>query len=799
MILLNQSDSFTRVCWFAAPGTCGVKGLCLHVTIKSTFRLTRDASLVPVDSDPEGPKGNTPDPEDESRGLYYPSDFSPCKERGEILVVGSAFPPASKQVRGFNAEFSAGPLKKSLRIHGPRQWELGILSARSKHLGAATPTRLSYANSFGGPNAPLNPIGVGRDGLTMHSIDLADQPVTSPNQNAMPAGFGPIPEGWATRSQFIGTYGKDYGKQSWPWWPPDFDPRYFQAAPFDQQLTGFWSGNEDLFFRNLHPEHPSLSTGLPGMAPYCFLQTRSPSAPARNSEDQSHTASILATNLETLWINPSQELAVLIWRGQAPISNVKFPELHALWVNVTSNPNAADFKTLAESQFLQINHAAQAAARPPSFSAGATDPELSGVPSNSRLVDELFQVIGELQSNVQKPQTELTPEDLKHVEEALKLAETNPPKTDFQSSEQLLEKLAELPDSVEPPPEDFPPPLDAVEDSSQRKAALDEQFAELKGANPSQPHWKDFFHEGHLDKDGFRAATVPGMDMRDAPLAGLDLSLTEFSGAIFTGNDLTGVNLSGCDLSGADFSDCQLVRTNFSGAILTNATFQGSDLKAANWEGALCEGTRFNNLDLNGIDWTNLRAPKASFTLCNLKHAILDHALLLGAEFPHSDLSRARLHLAILTDADLRRCRADHCDFFRSHLEGLRTDASSSFKYAQFVEVSAAGAIFEDCALDGANFTKADLKNARLVGVQCAGSTFSKCLMKSATCDDSHFGGTTFSHANAMQATFDRSTCTEADFSHANLFSASFWETNVTGAKWKESFLARSRFDSKNA
>ena len=48
--------------------------------------------------------------------------------------------------------------------------------------------------------------------------------------------FGPMGRGWPGRIEYGGTYDQNWIDNIFPFLPPDFDDRYFQMAPPDQQI-----------------------------------------------------------------------------------------------------------------------------------------------------------------------------------------------------------------------------------------------------------------------------------------------------------------------------------------------------------------------------------------------------------------------------------------------------------------------------------------------------------------------------------------------------------------------------------
>lgn len=792
MRVLNQSPSCTSLCWVVQPGTCGVAGLAWHLCVKGTFRLVDGGVAAPVEEEPEGPCGDKPNPAGDDLGIYYPSDFGPCKERGEILVVGTAFPPADSQVSSFEAGFQAGPIKKDLTLFGPREWKVGFLSSEAGLPGPATPVPLSYARSFGGKAWPWNPMGTGRDGLAMHQIESPGRRVLNPQDEAAPAGTGPIPADWQIRRELMGRFDGDYAKTRWPWWPEGFNAAYFHVALPDQRLPGFWKGNEELTFQGMHPELPVLRSALPGLLPRCFIRKSAPKVPGAPAGEL-HSEEV-AMNLETVWADPSKSKLILSWRGQVPVSSVKFPEIQSLWVRLEPLGAEGGAGDAAERDLCGFEAAAAVALA--SRGLPAAPPPAVPAQASADPVDELFQSIHELTSSVKPPSPEPSAEIQaaeRDLDEVLARLQANDEAARKIAEAEQLRAQAERGEPAENPVGD------ALAATAARKAELEKKFAEIEASIPGTPTWRDFASDGKIDAEALRGGSVSGMDFRDAPVAGADLSRIDLAGAIFSGADLSQTRFEKSNLSGADFAGCLLSATDFSGANLSGAKFAASDVKSIRWAGAMCGGATFSGLDLEAIDWANFLAPNARFLGCKMAGSNLSSALLVEAEFPDCDLTQACLQEAMLSGADLRGSRAPGANFSEAKIDGLRTDAETDLTGAIFVGALGAGAIFENCKLEGAHFTKADLQNARFVDVAASGANFERADLRKATCDDSNFQAASFTHANAMKATFDRSDCQQVVFDHANLFSASFWETKTSHVSWTGAFLARTRFDPETA
>jgi hypothetical protein len=74
------------------------------------------------------------------------------------------------------------------------------------------------------------------DGTPLPNTEGIDGPVANPAGNYVPMSFGPLGRGWPDRVRFAGTYDQQWLDDVFPFLPRDFDARYYQAAPLDQQI-----------------------------------------------------------------------------------------------------------------------------------------------------------------------------------------------------------------------------------------------------------------------------------------------------------------------------------------------------------------------------------------------------------------------------------------------------------------------------------------------------------------------------------------------------------------------------------
>jgi hypothetical protein len=115
---------------------------------------------------------------------------------------------------------------------------------------------IAWERSFGGtdpdePSAfePRNPVGCGvrkrvadLKGQPAPSFEDPRAPIAEAGVKATPVGLGPVAPHWLPRRGWAGTYDEAWQKERFPLLPENFDPRFLNAAPLDQQLDGYQPG-----------------------------------------------------------------------------------------------------------------------------------------------------------------------------------------------------------------------------------------------------------------------------------------------------------------------------------------------------------------------------------------------------------------------------------------------------------------------------------------------------------------------------------------------------------------------------
>lgn len=236
------------------------------VAVKATFDIAPDGSLTvspeqpPVLRVPEyvGDPGRS--------SLKFDTDLVLTKQTTDVTVVGHAYAPDERPVTQLNVGVRVGPIEKRLVIFGDRRW--GRTGCSSPEPFVTMP--LLYERAFGGVDAKSahpdrdwdwrNPIGTGfctsaenAVGTLLPNIEYPDQLLRSWQERPAPAGLGPVQCHWQPRAALAGTYDDAWARHRQPLLPADFDDRFFQCAPRDQQASSFFRGGEPVFLYGLAP------------------------------------------------------------------------------------------------------------------------------------------------------------------------------------------------------------------------------------------------------------------------------------------------------------------------------------------------------------------------------------------------------------------------------------------------------------------------------------------------------------------------------------------------------------------
>lgn len=628
----------------------------LTLVVKGTYELVPDGSARPA-ATPLAIQGDdfhqaangTP------LGLRYASDLAPYKPVADVLLTGAAFAPGGQAVPAFGITFAVGTWVKRLVVHGDRPW----FGTRA---GPARPVRRQILRddaAFGGPDFAANPVGRGRaatpQGWLLPNLELPEAPVTDPGFRGLPARLGPVPMTWPPRAGRAGRFGTRWLAEDWPGFPAEFDWGFFNAAPPDQQWSGFLRGDEPVGLENLHPRHGRLTSRLPGVRPRCVVVRDTADGPGHVD---------VAMNLDTLWLDSETLTLVLVWRGRLRTARADGADVRGLLVveeDLTAPP--ADAARLARD-LAEAQAPASVSAAPPPEPVAATAPAPRPAPRPAPALAAGADLVGRDLAGINLSGRDLTGVDLRDA-----LLDG----ADLSGCTLTKARLdgAQLGGAV----------LAGARSAGARLAGADLSGVRLDGASLAGADLTDAdltdadltgadLTDARLDRAVLRRAVLTDAQCGRAGLVGVDLTRARLDRAVFTLADLTGAILAEAVGAGVRFDDAILARASGENCRLAGGRFPrvrgagsawlGADLQATDWSGALLPRAVFQQA----------RMAQAVLAGCDLATAILSHAVLPMAVLAGSQLRQARLEGADARQADFSDACCHGVDFNGARLDG---------------------------------------------------------------------------------------------------------------------------------
>ena len=289
------------------------------VALKCTFDVRPDGSTEISPEQPEVLRVPEHVGEPGASSIKYDADLILTKVTTDILVTGHAHSPKGKPTDAMDVGFRVGPIAKTLRVIGDRVWQSSSPSAPRPFVKMP----IVYERAYGGTDRKSktpetdwewrNPVGTGFavakanvDGVPLPNIEDPKHLIRSWNDRHAPAGFGPLAPHWQPRVALAGTYDETWMRDRQPLLPDDFQDRYFQCAPVDQQAPAFLRGGEPVMLTGLAP-----SGDLRFLIPRVFprLETR-----FYTGERQVHEP----PKLHTVIIEPDFPRISLVWHSALP-------------------------------------------------------------------------------------------------------------------------------------------------------------------------------------------------------------------------------------------------------------------------------------------------------------------------------------------------------------------------------------------------------------------------------------------------------------------------------------------------
>jgi hypothetical protein len=250
----------------------------------------------------------------------WETDFAFRKPRCDVIANGCAYAPGGRPAERVPVGIKIGNWSKLFEVVGTREWRaIGpMFTSTAPQPFLRLP--ISYDVAWGGvdkldPEDKLpasykyNTVGTGWSraknqrlipGLRLPNTQAVGEDIRSPFGDYKPMSFGPTGRGWPGRIEYGGTYDDNWANNIFPFLPPDFDDRYFQMAPLDQQID-LPRGGEEVQLVNLTPKGRE-SFRLPDtLLPVMLYRYGSPTFEGMLSPD-------------TILFDPENRRFSLVWR-----------------------------------------------------------------------------------------------------------------------------------------------------------------------------------------------------------------------------------------------------------------------------------------------------------------------------------------------------------------------------------------------------------------------------------------------------------------------------------------------------
>lgn len=742
----------------------------------------------------------------------------PC---GEVLVTGRAFAPGDEPVGAVMTRVKLGPIDKKLAVVGDRYWKNGSPSDPAPF--AEMP--IDWAHAFGGEGYPQNPIGKGfveieiEHGrvLPLPNVEEPDELVAARGDRPPPAGYGPYDLMWPQRYDKVGKrYDDKWLKTLFPGPAEDFDAHFFNTAPSDQQIEGFFAGDEGFELEGMHPDEPRIEGQLEKLVVRGF-------ATQRHGAEERFEA--LSTRLDTVHLFPHLQRAVMIYRGTLPVAYDDADDVVHLMV---AAEDPAHPKT--------IDHYRQVLARRLDKDRGALaslddrdlmPPEAEGWSARMDVGDmgEMMKLEHRGLQNMERGRDKRLAEGREILrtagfdpdEHAGELPELGPlpDPHDFDALSSYLDKLETEGEKLAADAQAKKEQLEREARESFEQAGLDYD-AEMRKAGEqaagapmfcADDHLLMLHEMAHLARDGgepleelerdltdpryeemlqaleakvreayarsahfMPAAAAIGDEERQmlrvqvvaAKDGGVSLARRSLTRADLSGLDLSGMDLSGALLEGADLSDADLSDADLSGAVLAHADLTGALLAGADLSGANLGAARLVNADLSG----------AVLVETVLTRAVLDGTVLVGTTLQQVDFLETDIG-----SVDLSHARAEESLFVKVDLRNVGF-AGARLRGASFIESNVEGVDFTGCELGGAHFIQCAGDEACFAGAALDGavfvheSSFARCCFVDARLAGANFRKTALTGGDFRAAVLDEADLSACDLSGADLHRA---------------------------
>jgi uncharacterized protein YjbI with pentapeptide repeats len=723
------------------------------------------------------------------------------KARAEVLVRGKCHAPTPAPIPAGEVHLEIATVRKSLYVFGDRFWH-GLAHDITKPVPFLE-MDLAWANAFGGPEVPTNPIGKGTvkvktpagEALPLPNVEDHKHLITSPKDRPIPVGLMPYDLTWPQRMNKAGTYNDKWLRELYPGYAADMDPTFFNTAPPDQWLSAFFAGDETFTIKGMHPTQSILKGRLPALRCRCFIEH--PTGPDA-------TLIEIGTHADTVWLFPAAETGIVVYRGVIEIHDDEAADVNLIVVGYERMSDPArppDHYRQAMLRRLDPENGAFAYLDERDLIAEGETPALlemltteqgteSPFVTNMKRRAERLREKGRAQlAAVGLDPDKLLPPapppaappnllELPGMMATLKAEAETKRQAAVANAKAIAEKLGVDFDQLT---------ADAKKKAGKRPTLnVEPKIAQMRQVGVNRPDLEEKLRatEEQVTKAYRRYAQhfpEPGLpDDLDPQKLRQEVIAAVAAKTSLSGRDLMGADLSKLDLKNIDLSDAYLEKVNFAGADLTGANLSGAVITYADFSNA-----KLADANLQAANFGASNLCRADFSRANLEHAVLSKTDLNGANFTGATVTEAEFFETKLAGADFSQAKIGRAIFNENDFTGAKL-AGADFSESVFLKAN----------FTGVDATGADLHQAVFMEVNADKARFTRAnLTKSMAAQNSRFEDADFEAAVLKEAGWMEVNLVRANFKTADLTAANFMSSDLSGADLYRAVAVRARFD----
>ncbi|MEO1192104.1 MAG: DUF2169 domain-containing protein [Pseudomonadota bacterium] len=243
-------------------------------------------------------------------------DVGMPKPFGEFMVIGDAIAPNERPQQAMWVEIKLAGREKVARVFGDRLWTIDQDTGEVRMTDPAPFLRmpLNPSHAFGGLAFEKNPLGRGfgaaaalaqGESVPLPNIEDPETLMLSPEEVVEPLFLAALDAAWPQRRDRLGTFDKAWLEKQHPGHPLDTDWSFYNEAPKDQWLDGFFTGDETYEIYGMDKTGQGVTGRLPDLYPRIFVK--------RSSAESGLVE--LQGRADTLWLFPNHRKGVLAFRA----------------------------------------------------------------------------------------------------------------------------------------------------------------------------------------------------------------------------------------------------------------------------------------------------------------------------------------------------------------------------------------------------------------------------------------------------------------------------------------------------